>query len=164
MFDKVSNGPITGVAAGAATVASGVDATNQNLYLAGPAGWVPAAPSTLARVGLTGQTANVSNVLTFAAPLAGLYQVSIFEESANAPTGATLPAVTATYTDKDTGTSITDTLASKSSVSAANVLNNGTLLVRPNPGSNLVIATTSYAAGSGTALSYNLHVRVTYLG
>lgn len=166
MFDAIFQGQPTTFPAPVGTTVSGVDTANQNLYLTNGNGWVPAAPSTLAKNGLLAQVANVASVLTFAVPsnLGGAYQVSIYEISANTPTAATLPAVTVVFTDKDTGGSITDTLADVASVAAPNVVNAGTFVIHPKGGTNVVIATTSYAAGSGTALSYNIHARVTYLG
>lgn len=162
-FDAVFAGYPTGMASPSAAPAFGVDTTNFNGYLNSKTGWVPFAPSTVAKAVSLGAVANNANLLTYAAPVTGLYKVDFYETSANAPTGATLPALTIAYTDGDTAGSITSTLAS-ASASAANVVNQGTFLINAAAASNIVLATTSYAAGSGTALAFNVKVRITYLG
>lgn len=164
-FDAVFSGFPAGAASPSLAPALGVDTTNYNGYLlGGPNGNVPFAPSTVSKTVLRAQVANVANVLTYAVPTTGLYRVDLYEVAANVATGATLPAVTVVYTEADTTGTITQTLASVGSVSAANVVSQGTFLVNAGPVSNIVIATTSYAAGSGTALSYNIKARITYLG
>ena len=110
------------------------------------------------------QVANNANVLTAAITASGVYGVELYEVSANAPTNATLPAITVTYTDADTSGSITLTLADVTAVGAANVTNQGRFTINAKASSNVVVATTSYAAGSGTALSYNVKARITNLG
>jgi len=155
-------------AAGGSPIAPNVaiDTVNNVLYLSAGNGWQPGVPSMLQKAFLLNQSANVANVSTFAVPasLGGLYSVEIYEVSSNTPTGATLPAVTVTFTDIDLGTSVTNTLASVGSVSAAGVVNQGILYANAKGGTNIVVATTSYAAGSGTALTYNIKVRFTWLG
>lgn len=163
-FDAIFSGYPSGLASPSVAPALGVDTTNFNAYLNSSNGWVPFAPSTVSKTVLRAQTANVASVLTYAVQVTGLYRVDLYEVSANTATGATLPAITVVYTDVDTTGSITQTLASVGSVSAANVVSQGTFLVNAGPVSNIVIATTSYAAGSGTALSYNIKARITYLG
>jgi hypothetical protein len=110
------------------------------------------------------QVANNANVLTFTAPSTGLYEVNLYEVSTNTPTAATLPAITATYTDADSNASVTQTLADVGSVAAAGVANSGSFLVNLKAGGTVVVATTSYAAGSGTALAYTAKARVSYRG
>lgn len=143
----------------------GLDTVNGAPYFtsANTTGWQPMS-SALSKVGLTAQAANNANVVTYPVAVNGQYEVLLYEVSTNTPTGATLPAVTVTYTDKDSNTSVTQTLASVSSVSAAGVVSQGQFVIHPKVGTNVVIATTSYAAGSGTALQYAIHTRVNYAG
>jgi hypothetical protein len=140
---------------------TGLDAVNGVLYFTGPNtnGWSILTPA-VSKVGLTGQVANNTNVLTYPVVNAGVYEVSLYEVSSNVPTAATLPAITVTYTDLDSNTSVTQTLADVTSVNAAGIVNQGRFLIHPKVGTNVVIATTSYAAGSGTALAYAIHTRV----
>jgi hypothetical protein len=164
-FNAVFNGPPVSFASPADAPVFGVDVVNKNGYVGGTnAGWIPFAPSTVAKVATLGLTANTANLLTYAVVTSGLYRVDLYEVSANAATGATLPAMTVVYTDVDTTGSITQTLADVTAVGAANVANQGGFVVNAEAGTNIVVATTSYAAGSGTALSYNAKARVTYLG
>lgn len=165
MYDIISNGPPSGVAVGAATALLGLDKAGQNLYVTGPGGaLLPVAPSTLGRNGLLAQTANVASVFVLTVPTTGDYEVSLYETASNTPTGATLPALTAVFTDPDSGASLTATIASAGSISALNAINQGSTIIRAKVGTTITLATTSYAAGSGTALAYNVHVRIVYLG
>ena len=153
------------VAAGGSSIAPnlGVDTVDNTIYISAGAGWVPLTGVALRSIA-SAQVANNANVTTFTAPASGLYQVDLYEVSTNVPTGATLPAVTVTYTDLDSNTSVTDTLADVTTVSAAGVVNQGRFLVNVAAGATVVVATTSYAAGSGTALAYTIKVRISYRG
>jgi len=149
--------------------ALGVDTSTGNLKVnlgsGSSSGWVPANIA-VANIALLAQTANVANVLTYAVPAnsGGQWLVTLYETASNTPTGATLPAVTVTYTDRDTSASITQTVASVGSVSANTTVSQATLVINPAVSTNIVIATTSYAAGSGTALAYNIKARIVPLG
>ncbi len=175
-FDYVFQGPPGAVATPGTPLspADAIDTVNNVLYVSAGSGWRPLA-STVAGGGaatgagtgnLTGLVADNANVLTFAVPsqLGGSYLVTIYESSTNTPTGATLPAVTATYKEKDTTSTQTAVLASVGSVSAAGVTNKGTLVLNAQGGQNIVVSTSGYAAGSVTALAYNIHVRIVFLG
>jgi hypothetical protein len=153
------------VAAGGSTIAPNVaiDTVDLALFVSAGNGWVPLTGVAQKAIA-SAQTGNNANVLTFTAPAAGLYEISLYEVSINTPTAATLPAITVTYTDLDASASVTETLASVGSVSAAGVINQGRFLVNVAAGGTVVIATTSYAAGSGTALSYTVKARVSYRG
>jgi hypothetical protein len=153
------------VAAGGSALAPNVaiDTVDGTLFASTGNGWVPLTGVAQKAVA-SAQVANNANVLTFTAPVAGIYQVDLYEVSTNTPTGATLPAITVVYTDLDSSASVTDTLSSVASVSAAGVVNQGRFLVNVAAAGTVVIATTSYAAGSGTALAYTVKVRVSYRG
>jgi hypothetical protein len=140
-----------------------IDTVDGALFMSVGNGWQPLSGVAQKAVA-SAQVANNANVLTFTAPVAGLYMVDLYEVSTNTPTAATLPAMTVVYTDLDSSVAVTDTLASVGSVSAAGVVNQGRFLVNVAAGGTIVVATTSYAAGSGTALAYTAKARVSYRG
>lgn len=152
-------------AAGGTTVAPNlaIDTVDGVIFLSAGAGWVPLTGVAQKAVA-TAQAANNANVLTFTAPSTGIYEIALYEVSTNTPTGATLPAMTATFTDDAAAVSVTETIASVGSVSAAGVTNSGILLANVTAGGTIVIATSSYAAGTGTALQYTIKARVSYRG
>jgi len=168
-FNSVFNAEptLTALAAPSKAPALGVDTSTGNLKVLANdgTGWVPANLA-VANVSLLAQSANVANVLTYAVPAnaGGQWLVTLYETADNTPTGATLPAITVTYTDRDTSASITQTVASVGSVSANTTVSQATLVINPAVSTNIVIATTSYAAGSGTALTYNIKARIVPLG
>jgi hypothetical protein len=159
-FNYFGSGNPSNVPSPADALANYFDTLNNSLWLSAGNGWVPQAGSLVAFGNALAQTANNANVLTYNVVASGIFQISLYEISANTPTGATLPAITVTYTDNETGSSVTFTLASEGSVSAQGVVNQGQAVINPKVGTNVVFATTSYAAGSGTALSYNVKVRM----
>jgi hypothetical protein len=148
--------------------AQGVDTSTNVGYVSSGKGWVPQVPATTASVNLTAQAANIGATTLYAVPahLGGMYTITVFEESTNTPTTATLPSVSLAWTDNDTGNSIaaTQIVASTGSVSAANVLAQTTYNLDAKGGTTITYQTGSYAAGSGTALQYSLHIRVNYMG
>ena len=156
MINAVFNGPPTALVAPSRQANVGLDAVNGVLYFTGPGsiGWSPISGSTLSSQNLTGQVANNANLLTYTVAKTGTYTVNLYGVSTNVPTGATLPAQTVTYTDAASNTVVTQTLADVTTVGAAGVVNQGQFVIRPLVGTNVVVASTSYAAGSGTALAY----------
>jgi len=140
-----------------------IDTVDGTIFLSAGNGWVPLSGVAQKAVA-SAQVANNANVLTFTAPVAGLYEVSLYGVSTNTPTAATLPAFTVVYTDADSNAVVTDTLASVGSVGAAGVASQGRFLVNLKAGGTAVVATTSYNAGSGTALAYTAKARVSYRG
>jgi len=166
MYNSIFSGAPTSLTpAPGGTTNTGLDNANGVGYFVGPGlvGWTPIT-AVVAKVGLTAQVANNANVLTYSVYKTGLYEVDLYEVSTNTPTAATLPAITVVYTDADTSGSVTQTLADVTSVGAAGVVNQGSFLIHAKVGTNVVIATTSYAAGSGTALAYAVHPRIEYKG
>jgi len=141
----------------------GIDTANGTIYLSAGAGWVPLTGVAQKAIA-SAQAGNNANVTTFTAPAAGLYEVDLYAVSTNTPTAATLPAMTATYTDADSNASVTQTIADVGSVASPGVVNSGKLFVNLKAGGTVVVATTSYDAGSGTALTYNVKSRVSFLG
>jgi len=153
------------IAAGGSSIAPnvGIDTVDLALFASTGAGWVPLTGVSAKGVA-SAQVANNANVLTYKAPATGLYQVDLYEVSTNTPTAATLPAITVVYTDADSSTVVTDTLASVGSVASAGVVNQGRFLTNVKAGGTIVVATTSYVAGSGTALAYTVKARISYRG
>ena len=149
--------------AAANTVALGVDTSVPGLYLSVGAGYLPIPGSVVAKLGKTAQTANVAALLTYTAPVTGLYRVTNFIVASNTATGATLPAVTTVFTEADSSEATTQTLAD-ASTSAAGTISEETYIANVKAAGTIVIATTSYAAGSGTALQYAIHSRIEYIG
>jgi hypothetical protein len=165
LLNQVFQGAPSTAASGGLPIAPnvGIDTVNGALYMSAGNGWVPLA-NINAKAIASAQVANNANVLTYTAPTSGLYEVQLYEVSTNTPTAATLPAITVVYTDLDANVSVTDTLASVGSVAAAGVVNQGVFIVNVKAGGTIVVATTSYAAGSGTALAYTVKARVAYSG
>jgi hypothetical protein len=141
-----------------------VDTVDSSLFINAGNGWQPMTVVAQRSIA-SAQVANNANVSTFTAPVSGLYEVQLYEVSTNTPTSGALPAMTATYTDLDSNTAVTQTIAATAStVGAPGVVNQGRLLVNLKAGGTVVVATSSYVAGSGTALAYNVKSRVSYLG
>lgn len=167
MANAVFNGPPSNfVAPASGQPNTGLDAVNGVEYYTGPVsnGWLPVT-STVARANAQAQVANNANLLTYVVPASAIYEIDYHAISVNTPTAATLAGLSATYTDADTGVTASVSIAATSNnVGAPGVVNNGVLVVHPKVGTNLVLATTNYGAGSGTALSYNAYVRVSFLG
>ena len=166
-FDYVFQGAPSSVSAPAATVCEGLDSVNGVGYYSSPSssGW-RVVTQNVAKALAKGQTANNSNVLTYAVPVTGTYQVSLYEVSTNVPTAATLPAVTVTYTDNQSNTAVTDTLADVTGVGAKGIVNEGSFLVDVAAGGNIVVATASYAAGSdgSNPLAYAIKALISFVG
>ena len=156
-----SGPPTSAVATSSRQPNIGLDESNAVLYATGQGitGWTPVT-AVVAKCGNTALSANNANLLTYPVTKTGIFSVELYESSVNTPTAATLPALTVTYTDADSNTSVTQTLADVTSVAAPGIVNQGQFTIRPLIGTNVVVASTSYAAGSGTALIYGAHVRI----
>ena len=139
-----------------------IDTVDGSLFLSAGNGWVPLT-GVAQRAVASAQVANNANVLTYTAPATGLYEVSLYIVATNTATGATVPSVTVVYTDADANVAETDTLSGGSS-SAAGTFFQGSFITNVKQAGTIVVATTSYAAGSGTALAYTVKARVRFLG
>jgi hypothetical protein len=147
-----------------------IDTVDGTLFMSVGNGW-QALSGVVAKGVASAQVANNANVLTFTAKQTGLYRVDSYAVSTNVPGGganAAVPGTTAAYTDADaTGpVAITATVstASASTVATAGVVVKGSVLVNVAAGGTIVLATTGYVAGGGTALQYGVKVRISYLG
>jgi hypothetical protein len=157
-FNAIFQGaPANVPAPGSQGYAEGMDVVNGAEYFAGANGWTPVSGAVARNVqlGLSGEATN----FVYTAPVTGLYLVSAYEISTDATSG-TLPTVTATFDDADTtGSTSTTVLADKTSVAAANVVNEGSGIVNVAAGGTITVSTSNYAS-----LSYNLKLRIQYLG
>lgn len=164
-LNAVFQGPPANVPSPGAAAALGLDEVNGNLYYTSPqsSGWQSITTSISKSVALA-QAANNANLLTYTVPATGLYRVDYYSVSTNTPTGATLPNASVVFTDTNTGASTTAATADLGSVSAANTVNSGSVIVNAKVGTTIVVSTANYAAGSGTALAYNAKSRIEYLG
>ena len=139
-----------------------IDTVDGSLFLSAGNGWVPLT-GVAQRAVASAQVANNANVMTYTAPATGLYEVSLYIVATNTATAGTVPSVTVVYTDADANVAETDTLAGGAS-SAAGTFFQGSFITNVKQAGTIVIATTSYAAGSGTALAYAVKARVRFLG
>jgi hypothetical protein len=116
----------------------------------------------------TGLSANVSATTLYAVPsgLGGMYRISADTMvSEAAQTSSTLPSSGITWTDEDTGaTGIASTLTSTSSLNMVGHGGQDMTIIRVAGGSTITYDTASYASSGATAMQYNLHIRVEYLG
>jgi hypothetical protein len=162
-MSSIFNGAPSGVAP-AATVSTGIDTVNGVEYFStsGTAGWLPVT-DTIAKAQALAQVADNANVLTFVTPVTAVYALSAYEVIANSGvSAATLAGVVVTYTDADTSASATVSFASVGSA-ATGTTNQGTLNFRPKVGTNIVVSTSGYVAGTGTQ-AFNIYVRLAYVG
>jgi hypothetical protein len=154
-------GVLGAVAAGGSTIAPNVavDTVNNVLYISTGNGWVPFSDA-VAKAILSSQTAATqANVLTYTAPVTGLYRISTYAVQMTA-TGGTLPSTAAAYTEGDTGASETG-LAIQATGTGTNAGDNksGSVIINAKAGTNIVISSAAAAT-----LTYTLKARVEYIG
>src|ERR1035441_1886334 len=97
------NPTVLGVAASGGSAQApnvAIDTVDGALFMSVGNGWQPLANIAQKSIA-SAQVANNPNVSTFTAPVSGLYNVNLYAVSTNAPTAATLPAMTVVYTDLD---------------------------------------------------------------
>ena len=118
-------------------------------------------PSILQGITVTGLTANYNagSAKTLVTPIVSgsVYRISAVEATTNTPTGATLPSLTVGWTDA-AGVARTEVLLASTSTSASTTLVQSTTLVHTNGSTAVTVTSASYAAGSGTALQYEIAV------
>jgi hypothetical protein len=140
----------------AAAAASMLDQNAGVLYYCSPSsnGWTPFGGSDLLKSAQLGLAAEpVSQV--YSVLRNGLYEIAAYEVSTVATSG-TLPAITASWTEADTGASMGPTnVVASAATSAANTVNQGTLIVNALAGTTITLAGASYAS-----TTYNLKLRV----
>ena len=149
------------VASGGSAVAPNVaiDTVDGVLYMSTGNGWQPLS-SSVAKAILSSQTAATqANVLTFTAPVTGLYRLDTYAVQMTS-TGGTLPSTAAAYTEGDTGATETGA-AIQATGTGTNAGDNksGSLIINAKAGTNIVISSAAAAT-----LTYTLKARVEYLG
>jgi hypothetical protein len=157
-LDYVFSGPPGVLESPSDGLGLGADSFNNTLWLISSNGNIPVTGGLVDKVVAKGQTANIANLLTYTAPAIGLYRVDAYVISTVATSG-TLVSVTAVYTDADTAGSITATVVTGGSSSAANTVYQGGVYTNVAAGGTIVLATTSYAS-----TTYNVKARILYIG
>ncbi|HEV2225129.1 MAG TPA: hypothetical protein VGR84_19205 [Candidatus Acidoferrales bacterium] len=126
--------------------------------------WTNAGAPTVASVDLSGQNASIA-ATSFPTPYIpganGFYRFECYIVSTDTPTGATLPSCQANYTDADTSTvEVVTAVTTTGSVSATGATGRGQTTIYAKSGVEIKYSAAGYAAGSGTALTYALHIRL----
>jgi hypothetical protein len=160
-FDKIFQGPPSGVAAGnsAEYAAFGVDSIASALYVSAGNGWVPSASGAGQAQVLNQTAASQASLLVYTAPKTGLYRVDTYAAQVGA-TGGTLPSTAVTYTEGETGATETS-----EQVQATHVSTNagdhlaGSLIINAEAGKTITVSSASAATAT-----YNLKARIEFLG
>lgn len=101
---------------------------------------------------------NAGSAVTLFTPTAvGVWRISAVEATINTPTGATLPSLTVGWTDAG-GVARTYILLATAATSANTTLAVGSVIIYTNGSTAVTVTSASYAAGSGTALAYDLAI------
>ena len=160
MFDKIFQGPPSGIAAGNSQqyAALGVDTVANALYISAGSGWVPVSGASGAGSVLSQTAATQSNVLTFAVPFTGLYRVDTYAVQMTA-TGGTLPSTAVAYTEGFTGVAESG-LAVQATGTGTNKGDNksGSVIIYAQAGTNIVVSSASAAT-----LTYSVLARVEHI-
>ena len=159
-YDVIQGNPPAGAfPAGSATVTSAIDTNTQAEWVNVGKGWQPVSEA-VAKGSSLAQTSTLANLLTFAVPVTGLYEVTTYTVQATSTSG-TLPVPTVTFTEGDTGTagaSVT-TVASGTATTGAGQSQSGTVAVFAKAGSNIVVS-----VAAPTTLTYNAKARISFAG
>lgn len=159
-FDKIFQGPPSGVAAGnsAQYAAFGLDSIANALYVSTGNGWVPVSSAAGAGSVLSATAATQSNVLTYAVPYTGMYRIDTYAVQMTS-TGGTLPSTAAAYTEGLTGVAISGA-AVQATGTGTNQGDNkaGSLIVYAKAGTNIVISSASAAT-----LTYSVLARIEHI-
>jgi hypothetical protein len=135
----------------------GIDTVNGALYESVGNGWNALGGAVVNKTVQSAITAEMANVV-FTVPQAGLYDISAYEVATTATSG-TLPTISATFTDADSGTSVTETVVTGNTSSAAGTTFSGRLLVNAKAGTTITLSGASYATAT-----YTVKTRIQFLG
>ena len=151
-------------AAGGSTLAPNVavDSVNGALYLSTGNGWVPFSDA-LAKSVLTNQTAaTIPSVLTYTAPVTGIYRITTYAVQTVAGTGVVLGATNVSYTEGDTGVAQTNSqIQGSDTVSAVGAHNSGSVIINALAGTPIVISSGLVTPSTAT---YDIKARIEFLG
>ncbi|WP_163265602.1 hypothetical protein [Chelativorans alearense] len=114
----------------------------------------------------TALAADIPTTTLYAVPAGkgGLYRITVVTVYAQeATTSATLPAITFTYVDDDTGEPVTTSIpGDDENMSGSTSEADFTLPVKE--GTPIQFSCTGYASSGATPMQYSIHLRLAYLG
>lgn len=159
MVDAVFSGsPLPGFPAGGATVAVGVDTATGALWDTATGQWTPAT-SASGKGSALAQAGASANVLTFVAPVSGLYRVTGLVEQATATNG-TPGAVQVAYTNATSGAAVAAaSITTPAATTGIGQGQSGSIVINAKAGTNIVVS-----ALAPTTLTQNVYGRVEFLG
>lgn len=159
MIDAIFSGAPTNVPSPAgATVAIGIDKNTAAFYASVGNGWVPVTPA-VGKGNALAATGASASVLTFAAPVNGLYRIDALVEQATSTNG-TPGAVQVAYTDATSGSAVAAaSITTPAGTTGIGQNQTGTLIVNAKAGTNIVVS-----ALAPTTLTQNVYGRITFLG
>ena len=159
MIDAIFSGPPSNVPSPAgATVAIGIDTSVAALYASVGNGWVPVTGSTGKNSALA-QTGATASVLTYTAPVSGLYRVDGLVEQATSTNG-TPGAVQVAYTNATSGSAVAAaSITTPAATTGIGQAQSGSLIVNAKAGTSIVVS-----ALAPTTLTQNVYGCVEFLG
>lgn len=114
------------------------------------------------RKDLTAQGANIGATTLYAVPAGafGLYRVSIYIiVTQAATTSSTMPAVTITWTDTDSGVAQSFAATATSAGNTTTTFAQAVVIVDANSSTNIQFSTSGYATSGATSMQYAIHLR-----
>jgi hypothetical protein len=141
------------------------DSANANLQLAKISNYNAVAtvaggvPAEYAVTGLTAQAANVAATTVYAIPAAGagLYRISVYIIVSQAGTTSTMPDTRITYTDRDSGATITVNVTASSTGNTTSTFAQSTLVINAKASTNVqydIGQVNAYASTGGTPMQF----------
>jgi hypothetical protein len=113
----------------------------------------------------TAQQANYSTTYAVPTGQGGMYRVGIsYIETQAATTSSTLPQGSYTWTDSDSGTSVTATGGLTSGSNTVGATGQNTTMMYAKSGTNITLGTTGYASTGATPMQYSIRMQLEYLG
>jgi hypothetical protein len=161
-FDAVSSGPPSGSAfpSGGSTVTQYFDKNTSATWTNAGAGFLPQ-PSSAFVANVFGVTAAQATLLTFPAPVTGLYQIVLFIAQATA-TGTTTGAGTVAYTDADSGSGIAAfPVTAATALASQGAAVSSVVTINAKAGTTITVST---AIVTGSGGSVNIKARAIYVG
>lgn len=119
---------------------------------------------TLAKVDALTQSADISSTPLYTVPTgasAKVFQVSAELVIATAGSASsTLPPLSVTYTDAETGNSITQAITASSTANTTATAKSGVVAINVAAGGAITFSTSGYAASSANSMVFNAKVRI----
>jgi hypothetical protein len=160
-FDAVSSGPPTGAfPAGGQTVTQYFDKNTSATWTNAGNGFIPQ-PSSAYVANVFAATAAQATLLTFTAPVTGLYQIILFVAQATA-TGTTTGAGTVAYTDADSSAAIAAfPILTGTALASQGAAQSAVVTINAKAGTAITVSTAVVTGGGGAV---NLKARAVYVG